>query len=456
MNVVTSDQMREADRITMERGTPEPVLMERAGERVVEALKAEFSPLKKQRVVIFCGKGNNGGDGLVVARLLEGRVKSLQVIRASVAKDAPEDQQNALEADRKATIVVDALLGTGFAGPVRGRYKELIRSINEDFPRAKIVAVDIPSAMQVHADITVTFAAPKVEMLIGEDAGNVGTLVVADIGIPADALKSDVHLSEPSDFKSIAAPRKAETNKGSFGHVLIVGGAPGKTGAAAMSGLAALKSGAGLVTVACANDSRLALELMWQSLDAVDLQKMTVLAIGPGLGVNRELVERLVNEFRGPTVIDADALNSIAGTEFRGRGMQTILTPHPGEMGRLLGIEGSVKPADRLSAARGFATGRDCCVVLKGHRTLIAFPDGNVWINATGSPAMAKGGSGDVLTGIVAGLVAQFPDDIATAVRAAVWLHGRAGEIGAEDVTDKCLLATDLLHYLPRAIRECV
>jgi ADP-dependent NAD(P)H-hydrate dehydratase / NAD(P)H-hydrate epimerase len=450
VKVVTAEQMREADRLTIERGTPGPVLMERAGERVVETMKREFSPLKKQRVVIFCGKGNNGGDGLVVARLLEGRVKSLQVVQATDPKD--------VEIDHKATIVVDALLGTGVEGPVRGRYKELIRAINEDFPKAKVVAVDIPSAMQVRADYTVTFAAPKVEMLLGENAGNVGKLIVGDIGIPDDALKSDLHLSEAVDFKKLVAPRQVDTHKGNFGHVMVIGGARGKGGAAAMSGLAALKAGAGLVTVACASDARLALELMWQPLGAVDLAKMTLVAIGPGLGVNAVFVERLIKETgeaQVPLVLDADGLNSISGAELQGRGLQTILTPHPGEMGRLLGIEGSVKIEDRLSSARSFATEHNCCVVLKGHRTLIAFPDGQVWINPTGSPAMAKGGSGDILTGLIAGFVAQFPDDIATAVRAAVWLHGRAGEIGAEELTDKCLLATELLHFLPRAIRDC-
>jgi NAD(P)H-hydrate epimerase len=460
MKVVTSGQMREADRLTIERGTSSQTLMERAGQSVVDTLKREFAPLKKQRVVIFCGKGNNGGDGLVVARLLEGRVKSLQVVRAASGQSRgstqSRDDSKDLEIDHKASIVVDALLGTGFEGPVRGRYKELIRAINEDFPKARVVAVDIPSAMQVRADITVTFAAPKAEMLMGEGAGNVGKLIVADIGIPADALASDLNLSEAGDFKKLLAPRKADANKGNFGHVLVVGGAKGKTGAAAMSGLAALKAGAGLVTVACADDSKLALELMWQPLNEISLDKMTVLAIGPGLGMNRELVERLVSQANMPTIIDADALNSIAGTNFRGRGVQTVLTPHPGEMGRLMGIEGSVKEADRLASARGFAAGHDCCVVLKGHRTLIAFPDGQVWINPTGSPSMAKAGSGDLLTGLIAGFVAQFPDDIATAVRAAVWLHGRAGEIGAEQVTDKCLFATDLLTYLPRAIQTCV
>jgi len=213
-----------------------------------------------------------------------------------------------------------------------------------------------------------------------------------------------------------------------------------------------------LVTVACADSSRLAPELMTQSFDAISLERMTVLAIGPGLGLNRELVERLTRDAKIPTLIDADGLNSIAGTDFRGRGVETVLTPHPGEMGRLLGAKFAVRSEDRLPEARKFAMDRNVCLVLKGFRTLIAFPDGKVWINPTGSPAMAKGGTGDVLTGLIAGLIAQaaeqVPPDIALAVRAAVWLHGRAGELAAEELTEHCVLATDLLTYLPRAIRE--
>jgi hydroxyethylthiazole kinase-like uncharacterized protein yjeF len=229
-----------------------------------------------------------------------------------------------------------------------------------------------------------------------------------------------------------------------------VGGAPGKAGAAAMSGLAALRMGSGLVTVACSDPSRLAPELMTQPLDRISLEKMTVLAIGPGLGMNRELVARLMQEAAFPTVIDADALNSIAGTDFKGRGVETVLTPHPGELARLTGA----KVTDRMGTARGFATQRNVCLVLKGFRTLIAFPNGKVWINPTGSPSMAKGGTGDILTGLIAGMVAQFPHDIPTAVRAAVWLHGRAGEIAAAELAEQCVLATDLLTYLPQAIRE--
>jgi NAD(P)H-hydrate epimerase len=191
---------------------------------------------------------------------------------------------------------------------------------------------------------------------------------------------------------------------------------------------------------------------MTETLETFTLDRKTVLAVGPGLGLDRPLVTRLMREATVPMIIDADGLNSIAGTDFCGRGVETILTPHPGEMGRLTGSSS----ADRLPAVRRFAQRRNVGCVLKGHRTLVALPDGRVWINPTGTPAMAKGGSGDILTGLIAGLIAQFPDDISTALRAAVWLHGRSGEIGAAEVTEQCLLATELLRYLPRAIRECV
>ena len=443
-NILTADEAREADRRTIAAGTSGEILMERAGTGVVEVLEREFAPLAAQRVVIFCGKGNNGGDGLVVARLLQRRVAELQIVRAE------EPSAEAIQCD--ATIVVDALLGTGFRGEVQGRYAELIRSINEDFPQAKIVAVDIPSALQVRADITVTFAAPKVDLVIGNGAENVGKLIVADIGIPAEFLQSDLHLSEAQDFAALLKPRKRDSNKGMYGHVLLIGGAAGKSGAAAMAGLAALRAGAGLVSVACADASKLVPELMTESLEHFSLDKKTVLAVGPGLGAARELLEKLMREAKVPMVIDADGLNSIAGTDFRGRGVETILTPHPGEMARLVGG----KFTDRLATARTFARERNVCLVLKGQGTLIATPDGQVWVNPTGSPSMAKGGTGDILTGMISGMVAQHPDDIVTAVRAAVWLHGRAGELGAEEWTDKCLLATELLNYLPRAMRECL
>jgi hydroxyethylthiazole kinase-like uncharacterized protein yjeF len=289
-------------------------------------------------------------------------------------------------------------------------------------------------------------------MLLSPRAGNAGKVIVADIGIPPEFLDSPVQLSEPADFARLFEPRRRDSHKGDYGHVLVVGGAPGKTGAAAMAGIAALRAGAGLVTVACSDASRLAPELMSQPLDAVSLERITVLAIGPGLGPSTDLVERLMSEAKIPTVLDADALHCIAGTDFRGRGVESVLTPHPGEMAHLLGR----RVSDRLADARAFAQDRNVCLVLKGFRTLIAYPDGNVWINPTGSPAMAKGGSGDILTGLIAGLLAQHPQAAGLAVRAAVWLHGRAGELAARALTEQCVIATDLLRYLPGAIRECV
>ncbi len=446
--VLTAEQMREVDRLTIERGTPSEVLMERAGARVAEVIEREFTPLSLQRVAVFCGKGNNGGDGYVIARLLRDRVASLQVISVERPEDVTIDP----------TLIVDALLGTGLKGPAQGPALGYIRMINANFPGARVIAVDIPSGLggggeYVRAAITVTFTAPKVEHFLAPGAAEaVGRLIVANIGSPPELVHSDLRVSEARDFASLFGPRRPETHKGDFGHVLLIGGAPGKMGAAAMSGLAALRSGAGLVTVACSDSSRLAPELMSNSLDDFSLEGKTVIAVGPGLGPRRDLLARLMRDAAVPMVIDADGLNSIAGTGFWGSGLHTILTPHPGEMARLTGA----KVEDRWATARDFARVRNVCVVLKGHRTLIAFPDGRVWINPTGSPAMAKGGSGDVLTGMIAGLVAQYPHDIPRALCAAVFLHGRCGELAAEDLTDRCVIATDLLRYLPRAMRECI
>lgn len=451
MKVLTGEQMREVDRATIEAGTPEADLMERAGRRVAAIVKREFHPLKKQRVVVFCGKGKNGGDGRVVARLLAKRAGTVHLV------DAEEPDAQITDEMKKAHVVVDALLGIGLKGPPRGRVAEFIQSINTQFPKATVVAVDLPSGLGgggdcVRADITVTFTAPKVEHYFAEGAAeNVGRLLVKSIGSPPELIQSDLEVSETKDFATLFGPRKRESHKGDFGHVLVIGGSPGKSGAVAMAGLAALRIGAGLVTVATWDPSKLAPELMTETLGGFTLERKTVIAIGPGLGVNREIVQRVLREAKVPVVLDADALNSIACTDFRGRGVSTILTPHPGEMARLTGK----RVADRLNTARAFAKERNVTVVLKGHNTLIAFPDGHVWINSSGSPAMAKGGSGDILTGLIAGMVAQFPRDIELAVRAAVWLHGRAGELAARILTEHCVIATDLLKYLPKAIREC-
>jgi ADP-dependent NAD(P)H-hydrate dehydratase / NAD(P)H-hydrate epimerase len=479
MKILTAEQMREVDRQTIEDGVPSIALMENAAHRVVEEMVREFDPIDRKSIVILCGKGNNGGDGLAIARLLhEYNVQRLRVVLAAdpaeFSGDAAQNLRRFLELGihpvfevpaklrerREVNVVVDALLGTGLKGPPTGRTAELIASTRE-FPQAKIVSVDLPSGLGgggdcVRADITVTFTAPKVEHYLAAGAEeHIGRLVVTQIGSPPWLIPGGLEVSSPADFRHLFRPRKRDSNKGDFGHVLVVGGASGKSGAAAMTGLAALRSGAGLVTVACSDSSRLAPELMSASLDNFSLEKMTVLAVGPGLGEKREIAPKLMKEALVPMVIDADGLNAMAGTDFRGRGTQTVLTPHPGEMARLLGVD-RVRESERLHVARTFAQERNVCLVLKGYRTLVALPDGHVWINTSGSPAMATGGTGDILTGMIAGLIAQFPDEIDTAVRAAVWLHGRAGQLGAEELTEQCLIATDLLNFLSKAIREIV
>jgi ADP-dependent NAD(P)H-hydrate dehydratase / NAD(P)H-hydrate epimerase len=479
MKILTGEQMREVDRLTVEQGVPSIALMENAAHRVVEEMAREFDPIDRQSIVILCGKGNNGGDGLAIARLLhEYKVGRMRVVLAADPSefkgDAADNLKRLLELGinpvldiptklrerREVNVVVDALLGTGLKGPPTGRTAELIAA-TRDFPQAKIIAVDLPSGLGgggdcVRADITVTFTAPKVEHYLAPGAEeHVGKLVVTQIGSPPWLIPGGLEDSAPGDFRHLFRPRKRESHKGDFGHVLVVGGAPGKSGAAAMAGLAALRAGAGLVTVACSDSSRLAPELMSESLNNFSVERMTVLAVGPGLGDRREIASKLMKDASIPMVVDADGLNAIAGTDFHGRGLQTVLTPHPGEMARLLRVD-RVSEGDRLNVARAFAKERNVCLVLKGYRTLIALPDGNVWINTTGSPAMATGGTGDILTGMIAGLIAQFPDEIDTAVRAAVWLHGRAGHLGAQELTEQCLIATDLLHYLPKAIREIV
>jgi hydroxyethylthiazole kinase-like uncharacterized protein yjeF len=499
MKVLTAEEMREVDRRTIELGIPGIVLMENAGHRVVELLERRFAPLEEQRIAIFCGKGNNGGDGFVVARQLLTRFRParldvilaanpeelrgeaaanyrmFQAVGGTVARGVPAEA-------RAATLVVDALLGTGIKGPASGEYAALIGEINHGFPLAKTVAVDIPSGLPhepcVRADHTVTFVAPKIDQVLWPQYPNCGELVVGAIGAPPSLLETAaLSLTEPGDFWELFRPRTPNSNKGMYGHALIVAGGRGKTGAAAMAGIAALRAGAGLVTVASAESAipqiaSYAPEVMTAPLDETEegavtamafnevralAEKKTVLAVGPGLGTYRltvELVRRMFSELDVPMVVDADGLNALAGSDFTGGRPLRVLTPHPGEMARLAEISTDEVQRDRLGVARGFARERQVVLVLKGDRTIVAFPDGRAWINPTGSPALATGGTGDILTGMLAGLLAQHPDRAEQAILASVWLHGRAGEIGARDLGEQSLIATDVLRHLPEAIRS--
>lgn len=487
MRVLTAGQMREIDRRTIEAGVPSLVLMENAACRFVEFLERTYAPLSRQRVVIFCGKGNNGGDGLAIARqlLLRGGCASLDAVLpyapSELSPDAAANLQMlrilgatvhpAIEPSmRAATLVIDALLGTGLEGPARGPAAALIHEINTGFPAAEIVSVDVPSGLHedgvsVHARHTVTFTAPKFEQVLPPLCDRVGQLHVVPIGTPPSMLADDtafpVHLAEPAMFGRLFQPRPRGAHKGDFGHVLVIGGDRGKGGAAAMAGLAALRIGAGLVTVAAAQQERpavtsLAPELMTQEITD-DPGERDVIAIGPGLGRSPELAglaQRLFAASAIPMVVDADGLNALAGTAFHGPGPWRVLTPHPGEMARLSGCSAIDIQADRLGIATRFARERNVALVLKGQRTLTALPSGRVYINPTGNPGMATAGSGDILTGLIAGLLAQWPEHRELAVAAAVWLHGRAGDLAAAAIGERPVTATSLLDYLPAAVSE--
>jgi hydroxyethylthiazole kinase-like uncharacterized protein yjeF len=507
MKILSAAQMRDIDRLTIQAGIPGMILMENAAHRVVEHMERRFAPLSKHRIVVFCGKGNNGGDGLAIARQLHTRFRprSLDVVLASsptlpmgeaglnldmLHASGIDVQENITPGMRHATLIVDALLGTGMAGAPKDRPLELINEINSGFPYAKVVAVDVPSGMVsdaadspgpiARADTTVTFTAPKMCHVLAPNCDRCGELVIAPIGSNPALFEDEplvfLSLVEPRWFGHLFAPRSRSAHKGAYGHVLVVAGSLGKTGAASMAGIAALRAGAGLVTVASAASaingiSAHAPELMTEPLTETDAgsvaarayaavetlaARKTIVAAGPGMGTDPDTItfcQTLFERMALPAVFDADAINSLIGPYVRPGGPR-ILTPHPGEMARLVGGSIEQVQADRIGIARAVALDRDVTIVLKGQRTVIAFPDGRVWINPTGSPAMATGGTGDILTGMIAGLMAQHQAEADYAIGAAVWLHGRAGELGAAAIGESSLVATDLLRFLPEAIRE--
>jgi NAD(P)H-hydrate epimerase len=405
--------MREVDRRTIELGISGPILMENAGHRVLEFLVAQFGPPREGRIVILCGKGNNGGDGYVVARQLFTRFHpaSLHVVAADPGERS--EPRRMLEACgcpvhdsitpdmRLANVVVDAVLGTGLSGPARGRGLDLIREINTGFPLARVLAVDVPSGMNsdsgfsdgevARADATVTFTAPKLCHVLSPNCDAIGRWRVGHIGSPASLMESvRLHLSGPEYFRQLLQPRPAESNKGTWGHVLVVGGAPGKAGAGEMAGLSALRAGAGLVTVSGSTGfSTPELMTMPQvtGFDQIEAaaQRMNVIAIGPGLGTEppaAELVFDVVTRAKQICVADADALNVLAGCDWRAQAVR-VLTPHPGEMARLAARSVADVQANRLDVARQYASEHECILVLKGYRTVIAMPDGRTWVNPT-------------------------------------------------------------------------
>jgi NAD(P)H-hydrate epimerase len=514
MKIVTATQMQTLDRRTIaEAQVPSLLLMERAGSGTADFIRDRFGPLAGKRVTIVCGKGNNGGDGLVVARLLRRHRAIVTVLLlappADLSRDAKVMYRRWLRAGGTATkafrsadhvqslfanseLIVDALFGTGLSTPVSGAYGEAIRLMNES-GRA-IVAVDMPSGIHaddgallgcaVRASATVTFGLPKLGLYLGAGIDHAGFIHVVDIGIPAayvNQVDSRILLITKEFVKSVLPRRPVSSHKGTFGHVGILAGSAGKTGAAALAANAALRTGAGLVTVgvpASVNDVLEAklLESMTLPLPETNartlgraafdqilafIQARTAVAIGPGLSTHPEtveLIQSLMKYLDRPAVLDADALNALASRATLLTECKTppILTPHPGEMARL-NVDGTSQSvnADRLGTAGRFARERGVFVVLKGARTVVARPDGLLTICPTGNPGMATAGTGDVLTGILVSLLAQGVPSWEAAC-AGVYLHGAAGDLAASRLGEPGMIAGDLIEQIPYAIQAVV
>jgi NAD(P)H-hydrate epimerase len=525
MKILTAAEMRATDTATTEEhGIPSVELMENAGAAVARFVLQELPDAERGlRIVVLCGKGNNGGDGFVAARILteagcdvavlllghEAEVKGdaqkalerlspAEVVPVEVPDEAALAKPEIAELLKGANLFLDAVLGTGFRPPMRGvavAMGEWLAAHHE----TPVVSVDLPSGWDAdsrtmreqgayRSDAVVTFTAPKLAHVFGFLTR--GPIVVADIGSPDVAVRSTTHLHWAGSAKRIAeTPREPDSNKGKFGHVGVITGARGRAGAAAMASYAALRAGAGLVTAAVPESilgtvAAIAPELMTEPLEETAqgsialrnldgeagralLEKKTVVAIGPGLGQELEsqqfalgLIELCGNgEKPIPMVLDADCLNAIAQHNYKldGRGRTIVLTPHPGEMARLVGKTIPEVEADREGIARAYATEHHVTLVLKGWRTLIAHPDGRIAVNTTGNPGLAKGGSGDILTGITAAMLAQYGekegDHVAEAVEAAVYLHGLAADFAVIEHDEHTLLATEVCTHLDEAFR---
>ena len=525
MKILTAAEMGDTDRRSAEAGVPLGELMESAGAAVASFVLRQY-PLASH-VMVLCGKGNNGGDGFVAARLLAGEGVGVRVLLAGrrdevkgiaaealqalldatddgIVEEFAGDTEALIELLHEADLIVDALVGTGFKPPLRGAaaaIRDVVAQV--DVP---VVAVDLPSGWDadsyaetvdgaMRANAVVTFTAPKIAHVFGHLTADVfGPVVVGEIGSPEGAVRTETGLHWTGSSKALTeTPRPINSNKGKFGHVLVVGGSYGTSGAPSMASLSCLRAGAGLVTAAvpavigntvAGVSPELMLQPLWEpdagvrdeaygtaSIDNLDperlkqlLKGIKVVALGPGLSIkgdSSEFARRLVANAKDdkgewlPMVIDADALNAFAGKPelLDGRGRTIVLTPHPGEMGRLTGLSVAEVEKDRIGLARRFATEHQVTLVLKGWRTLVAHPDGAIAVNTTGNPALAKGGSGDILTGIVAAMLAQHPHDVAQAIEAAVYLHGLAADLVAQDMNEKSVLASDVIAALTRAFQ---
>jgi NAD(P)H-hydrate epimerase len=500
--------MKEMDRMAIEEmGIPGAVLMENAARGAARVFLEHFDPMPGSPVVILCGPGNNGGDGYVMARYLHRAGMSVKVILLAEAGKITGDALlnlsiirrmgvDIVEAPRPAEwrkispllpacdYIVDGILGTGLNAPVRGFFQQVIEEVNSS--KKPVCSVDIPSGLNadsgqilgtaVRANLTVTFGFPKVGQLLFPGAGLVGRLVRIDIGIPqtvSDGIPVKYRLLEPDDFRDLLAFGKQDIHKGDRGHLLVLAGSTGKTGAAALTSLGALRAGAGLVTLGIPRslnavveeklteamtfplpetpDGTLSLQAEKDLLRLVEGK--TAVAIGPGLSTHPEtcdLVRRIVSLCPLPMVIDADGLNALSEdlSALRACRGRVILTPHPGEMARLAGVKNIEVQSDRVETISRFTERHGCTVVLKGARTLIGEPGGETCINPTGNPVLSSGGSGDVLTGLIGGFLARgWP--LGKAAVAGVYLHGLAADFLAETEGQAGVLAGELLDVVP-------
>jgi NAD(P)H-hydrate epimerase len=513
MRVLNAAQMREADRRTIEEiGVPSIVLMENAGRQVVAAMEAAFEDLATRQVAVLCGPGNNGGDGFVVARALAQRDVLCSVFLLGQVADVRGDARINLEilgrlgitvvevTDSQAwelhyseisrsDLIVDAIFGTGLHAPLSGLLETVVADISG--AGIPVVAIDLPTGLSadthripgqsIDATITVTLGAPKIPLVLPPAESRAGDLVIADIGIPLPVIEDldgpYLALLTRDHVRELVQARARDAHKGDFGRVLVVAGSAGKTGAAHLAALGALRSGAGLVTIATPRSclpivAAMAPEYMTEALDetpdgTIDFPAVDrvlelpsdIIAVGPGIGRTpgtTAFVHGLVELAGVPLVLDADALNAFAEDPDRlmGRdGVDMIITPHPGEMARLLGVDVGDVQGDRVESARGFATTHRVYVVLKGHRTVVATPEGRTFVNVTGNPGMATGGTGDVLTGMVAAWFAQLLDAEA-ACKVAVYLHGLAGDLAEADEGEVSMTAGDLADRLGDAVLE--
>jgi NAD(P)H-hydrate epimerase len=493
MKILTAAQMRNIDRRATERfGIPSIVLMENAATAVVDAIFAHYPDC--DRVAIVCGVGANGGDGFAVARHLENRgVVPVILIAGDRAKyigdartnlticerlgipmyDVGTSVDDALVHAADADLIVDAIFGTGLNRAPEGIYTDLIQAIAE--LRLPVIAVDLPSGANasspvpfepcINAEVTVTFAAPKLCHVFEPAASYCGEVIVADISIPDAAIEDEnvtLALITPRDLQPLVAPRLSSTHKGTYGHLAVVAGSPGRSGAAVMCARGAIRTGAGLVTVITDPETAKlvhagSIESMTSSDDDF-LERKNAVLIGPGLAdddASYARVRELVGKIELPMIIDASALNAFASraNELNPHKRPRVITPHPGELARLLGRTANEINDDRIAAARDAARITNCVAVLKGYQTLIADPDGQVRVNPTGNPGMASGGMGDVLAGIIGALLARDVDPFEAAC-CGVYLHGLAGDILKDEMGDTGLAATDLAERVPLAIQK--